>query len=353
MSKSIKQRVRGMMYHSATEALRDSVARKPREMAVSKAYHSGETALGYYPIHLDIESTSICNLDCPMCPYPEMRIKKGNMTFDLFKNIIDQCDGKVFDVLLHMYGEPLVNKEIFKMIAYAKEKGVRITSMSTNLTLLTRDKGKQLIEAGLDKITLSFDGTDKETFEQVRLGANYEKCLDNLLGFLELKKETGAKKPFTVLQVIQMKQTEPGLQAFVDRFSKMNVDLLKVKSFDTWAGQIEDKTDPMKPSTYHRGNVNDERKPCPLLWYYMSIRWDGRVVPCCRDYDNHEILGDITKESLLDVWNGKRFQALRREHLKGEYENSVLCSKCVEWSKYKMPEPGKLIQHISPVMRII
>jgi radical SAM protein with 4Fe4S-binding SPASM domain len=353
MSKSIKQRVRGMMYHSATEALRDSVARKPREMAVSKSYHSGETSLGYYPIHLDIESTSICNLDCPMCPYPEMRIKKGNMTFDLFKNIIDQCDGKVFDVLLHMYGEPLVNKEIFKMIAYAKEKGVRITSMSTNLTLLTRDKGKQLIDAGLDKITLSFDGTDKETFEQVRLGANYEKCLDNLLGFLELKKETGAKNPFTVLQVIQMKQTEPGLQAFVDRFSKMNVDLLKVKSFDTWAGQIEDKTDPMKPSTYHRGNVNDERKACPLLWYYMSIRWDGRVVPCCRDYDNHEILGDITKESLMDVWNGKRFQALRREHLKGEFENSVLCSKCVEWSKYKMPEPGKLISHISPVMRII
>jgi radical SAM protein with 4Fe4S-binding SPASM domain len=353
MSKSIKQRVRGMMYHSATEALRDSIARKPREMAVSKSYHSGETSLGYYPIHLDIESTSICNLDCPMCPYPEMRIKKGNMTFDLFKNIIDQCDGKVFDVLLHMYGEPLVNKEIFKMIAYAKEKGVRITSMSTNLTLLTRDKGKQLIDAGLDKITLSFDGTDKETFEQVRLGANYEKCLDNLLGFLELKKETRAKKPFTVLQVIQMKQTEPGLQAFVDRFSKMNVDLLKVKSFDTWAGQIEDKTEPMKPSTYHRGNVNDERKACPLLWYYMSIRWDGRVVPCCRDYDNHEILGDITKESLMDVWNGKRFQALRRDHLKGEFENSVLCSKCVEWSKYKMPEPGKLISHISPVMRII
>jgi radical SAM protein with 4Fe4S-binding SPASM domain len=353
MSKSIKQRVRGMMYHSATEALRDSIARKPREMKVSKSYHSGETSLGYYPIHLDIESTSICNLDCPMCPYPEMRIKKGNMTFDLFKNIIDQCDGKVFDVLLHMYGEPLVNKEIFKMISYAKEKGVRITSMSTNLTLLTREKGKQLIDAGLDKITLSFDGTDKETFEQVRLGANYEKCLDNLLGFLELKKETGAKNPFTVLQVIQMKQTEPGLQAFVDRFSKMNVDLLKVKSFDTWAGQIEDKTEPMKPSTYHRGNVNDERKACPLLWYYMSIRWDGRVVPCCRDYDNHEILGDITKESLMDVWNGKRFQALRRDHLKGDFDNSVLCSKCVEWSKYKMPEPGKLIQHISPVMRII
>src|SRR5262245_14063014 len=247
MSKPIKERVRGMMYHSATEALRDSIARKPREMAVSKSYHSGETSLSYYPIHLDIESTSICNLDCPMCPYPEMRIKKGNMTFDLFKNIIDQCDGKVFDVLLHMYGEPLVNKEIFKMIAYAKEKGVRITSMSTNLTLLTRDKGKQLIDVGLDKITLSFDGTDKETFEQVRLGANYEKCLDHLLGFLQLKKDTAAKKPFTVLQVIQMKQTEPGLKEFVDRFSKLNVDLLKVKSFDTWAGQIEYKTEPMKP----------------------------------------------------------------------------------------------------------
>ena len=76
----------------------------------------------------------------------------------------------------------------------------------------------------------------------------------------------------------------------------------------------------------------------------MSIRWDGRVVPCCRDYDNHEILGDITKETLMDIWNGKRFQALRRDHLEGEYDNSVLCSKCVEWSKYRMPEPGSLMQ---------
>lgn len=353
MSKTIHERIRGMMYHGPSDMIRDSAARKPREMAVSRAFYARETQLPYYPIHLDIESTSICNLDCPMCPYPEMRIKKGNMTFELFQNIIDQCDGKVFDVLLHMYGEPLVNKEIFRMISYAKEKGVRVTSMSTNLTLLTREKGQQLIEAGLDKLTLSFDGTDKETFEAVRLGANYEKCLTNLLGFLELKQEMKAKTPFTVLQIIQMKQTEPGLKDFVERFSKLNVDLLKIKSFDTWGGQIEHKTDEMKPSTYHRGDVNADRKPCPLLWYYMSIRWDGRVVPCCRDYDNHEILGDITKESLMDIWNGKRFQLLRKEHLDGNYENSELCGKCVEWSKYKMPEPHEFLQRISPVMRII
>lgn len=350
----IRERVRGMMYHTPKDMLRDSIARKPREITVSRAYHGRETKLSYYPIHLDVETTSICNLDCPMCPYPEMVIKKGNMTFDLFQHIIDQCDGKVFDVLLHMYGEPLVNKEIFRMIAYAKRKGVRVTSMSTNLTLLTRDKSKQLIEAGLDKITLSFDGTDKETFEKVRLGANYEKCLENLMGFLEVKQQMKSRFPFTVLQIIQMKETEPGLKEFVARFKDLpSVDLLKVKSFDTWAGQIEHRTEEMKPSTYDRNDVNDSRKPCPLLWYYMSIRWDGRVVPCCRDYDNHEILGDITKESLMEVWNSKRFQLLRADHLEGNYENSVLCAKCVEWSKYRMPEPAKLLKRISPVMRII
>jgi radical SAM protein with 4Fe4S-binding SPASM domain len=351
--RSIRERIRGMMYHGPAQMVQDSVARKPREIAVSKAYHNSETSLEYYPIHLDIESTSICNLDCPMCPYPEMQIKKGNMNFELFQKIIDQCDGKVFDVLLHMYGEPLINKDIFKMIRYAKDRGVRITSLSTNLTLLTKEKSGKLIEAGLDKITLSFDGTDKETFEQVRKGANFEKCLQNLYGFLEVKQELKSRNPFTVLQIIQMRETEPGLKDFVDRFSKLPVDLLKVKSFDTWAGQIEHRTEEMKPSTYHRNNVNDDRKPCPLLWYYMSIRWDGRVVPCCRDYDNHEILGDVTKESLLDVWNGKRFQALRQDHLNGNFENSVLCAKCVEWSKYRMPKPQQLLQRISPVMRII
>lgn len=352
--KTVHERIRGMMYHGPAEMIRDSAIRKPREIAVSRAYHGAETSLAYYPIHLDIESTSICNLDCPMCPYPEMKIQKGNMSLDLFKKIIDQCSGKVFDVLLHMYGEPLINKELFEMIRHAKEHGVRVTSLSSNLTLLTKEKARKLIEAGLDKITLSFDGTDKQTFEQVRKGANFEKCLQNLHGFLEVKQEMKSKHPFTVLQIIQMKETEPGLKEFVSKFSQLpEVDLLKVKSFDTWAGQIEHRTEEMKPSTYHRAHVNEDRKPCPLLWYYMSIRWDGRVVPCCRDYDNHEILGDVTKESLLEIWNGKRFQGLRREHLDGKFENSILCAKCVEWSKYRMPEPTKLMQRISPVMRII
>lgn len=353
MKKTVNQRIRGMMYRSAAEMLRDSIVRKPRELAVSRAYHSGQTELPYYPIHLDVESTSICNLSCPMCPYPEMSIPKGNMTMALFRRIIDQCDGKVFDVLLHMYGEPLVNKSIFEMIRYAKENGVRVISMSTNLTLLNRDRSRKLIEAGLDKLTLSFDGTDPETFERVRKGASYEKCLNNLKEFLDVKKEMRARNPFTVLQVIQMKETEPGLKDFVETFSRLKVDLVKVKSFDTWAGQVEHRTEELKPEAYGRADVNEHRAPCPLLWFYMSIRWDGRVVPCCRDYDNHEILGNINTQSLMEIWNGKRFQELRREQLQKQYGKSRLCANCVEWSKYRMPKPGGLMRRVSPVTRVI
>jgi MoaA/NifB/PqqE/SkfB family radical SAM enzyme len=307
MKKPLKERIRGMMYRSYAEMLQDSAVRKPRELAVSRAYHSGRSRLGHYPVHLDVETTSICNLECPMCPYPEMRIPKGNMSMDLFRQIIDQCDGKVFDVLLHMYGEPLVNKSIFEMIAYAKQNGVRVTSMSTNLTLLTRERSAKLIGSGLDKLTLSFEGTDKETFEQVRKGASYEKCLENLRGFLEVRQQKRAQNPFAVLQIVQMKETEPGLKEFVDTFSKWTIDLLKVKSF----------------------------------------------VPCCRDYDNHEVLGDVNTQSLMDIWNSPRFMELRGEHLRGEYAKSALCAKCVEWSKYAMPKPGRLLRKISPVTRII
>ena len=68
--------------------------------------------------------------------------------------------------------------------------------------------------------------------------------------------------------------------------------------------------------------------PCMFLWYSMSILWDGRVVPCCIDFKGEYILGDVKKESLLDIWNGERLVELRRKMIKKRYKEVNLCKGC-------------------------
>lgn len=92
------------------------------------------------PIRAWIETSSVCNLRCIMCPNKSLSAAdKGLMRFDLFRKVIDELKGSVRDVYLHHRGEPLLNPDLFRMIAYAEAAGVR-TRFHTNGTLLTEEK---------------------------------------------------------------------------------------------------------------------------------------------------------------------------------------------------------------------
>ena len=123
-----------------------------------------------------IESTNICNLDCVMCPTGLKQVKrpKGYMDFDLFKSIVDEMAPYVKATTLHIWGEPLMHKRIFDMVAYCRQKGLR-AEISTNATLLDERKAQGLLDAGLDTIYLCLDGFRPETYEAIRVKADYER----------------------------------------------------------------------------------------------------------------------------------------------------------------------------------
>ena len=109
------------------------------------------------------------------------------MNFRLYKKIIDEIASKVYDVNLFHRGEPLLNKNIVPMIAYANKKGIR-TRIHTNATLMNKELDRNMILAGLGLISFSFDGYTKEIYEKNRNGANFEKSLVNIIDFLKVKK---------------------------------------------------------------------------------------------------------------------------------------------------------------------
>ena len=289
-----------------------------------------------------MEPTSFCNLKCPMCTSKDIpEDKTGYMDWDLYKKIIDEAKGYVFDINLFIGGESLFHKRLPDMIRYAKDNGIG-TRLSTNATVLTKDKTKALIDAGLDFIIFSFDGYEKEAYEKIRVNANFEKTLGNIKGFLEEKKRRGSRKPYVVFQVIEGLDDENTVEkrkAFLKGLEGLPIDKISLIEPHTFGGKISRNGD-KKFRTVGRKYV-----PCTFLWYSMSVRWDGTVVPCCVDLAGDMPLGDVRKETLLEIWNGQRLIELREKIASGKYTDVPLCRGCdILWKEQLFGIPVKSLK---------
>jgi MoaA/NifB/PqqE/SkfB family radical SAM enzyme len=303
------------------------------------AYESGQTRLVPPPDRLYIESTNICNLSCIMCPTgrKEQVRKKGYMDFELFKAIVDQMAPWVQATTLHIWGEPLLHPRLFDMIAYCRQRGLH-SEISTNATLLNEERARRVLDAGLGGIYLCLDGMRPETYEQIRINADYEKTNANIRRFIELKQAGGYAEPFVNLQIIEMERTVGEIDEFVNAWKLPGVDRINVKPFDSWAGQVTD-INALRPDD---GQSQVQRYACPNLWYHTHIYWDGRIAMCDRDFNLAYDLGNVRsldgEVRVLENWNGPKMQKLRRLHVQNKLDGVSPCNTCVEWAWWK-PKP--------------
>ncbi len=289
------------------------------------AYQRGATHGRFFPDRLYVESTSFCNLRCVMCPtgLGTIRRPKGYMTMDLYRRIVDEVAPMAPAVVLHSWGEPVMHPKLFDMIRYARARDVW-TETSTNITLLTEDRARKVIDAGLNQLFLAMDGVTRATYERVRVGASWDATVRNIETLLELKRRLGSQMKI-VMQIIAMRETRDEVGEFVRRWTRPGVDQVNVKHLDTWGDQAAEITahaiDKVEPPV---------RRPCPNLWYHGYIFWDGTLVSCERDYDARTPLGNV-RDGVLATWHGERMRALRRMHVDGDFQ-APACRNCVEWS---------------------
>jgi radical SAM protein with 4Fe4S-binding SPASM domain len=288
---------------------------------IFRAYKGRKTKLDYMPVRLWIEPTSVCNLRCVMCPNKDLsKAQKGFMDFELFKKIIDEAKGFVSDVHLLHRGESLLHPRFFDMVRYAHEAGI-VTRFHTNGTLLDEDKARRLIEAGLDQFAFSFDGMDKETYETIRVNADFETTVRNITRFLEIKKELGAKKPVTFIELIRFpdvfkKYDKSAQKAFLDRFKGLPLDHLHIKELHNWAGDVGQAP----PKTSY--------SPCTFLWHALIIFWDGAVLPCTQDFFGALTLGSVKDSTIREIWNNDKMVRLREKILAHDVADLETCSQC-------------------------
>lgn len=281
---------------------------------------SGKPQCRCRPNFMTLELTNICNLNCSICPHDKMKRPLKNMEFSLFRNIIDQAAGYLEVVDLDLYGEFTFNPRWKEMIRYAKDAGI-FTVLNTNATLLDDKVISDLVDSGLDYLSLSFDGASPGVYESVRRGADYGKTFNNISRLLEINRSI-----FTVVQMVLTRETAGEVDGFRRLWKDSGVDAVRVKDympFDPEKGNM---------SPHKREKQPGKTPPCLFLWKNLVVCSDGTAVPCCVDYDKALPLGDLNIHSIDEIWNGPVMQELRTRHARGESAQVELCSRCSPYS---------------------
>lgn len=294
-------------------------------------FHRKTTAKGN-PQLFNIELTNHCPMNCIMCPRRHMKRKLGHMDINLFKKIIDQTKGNTYSVWLHHFGESLLHPQLAECIKYAEKNNIK-TKISINPGFLNKELGKKLIDSNLTYLHISLDGIDDKMYKKLRgKNADYKKAVENINEFLKLKK---GKKPYIALAMIHMKSTKDKVEEFKRYWTRPGIDKVEIKEFTTWEGSDKKITELADQSQKSEGYKKSLDYPCVRPWHRMTVLWDGRVVPCCFDYDGKYILGDLNKETLKEIWNGEKMKVLRKQHILNKFDKNHLCYNCKE--KYGMP----------------
>lgn len=269
-----------------------------------------------FPIHLDLESTSACNLKCFMCFQSFNPPKPGYMDFGLFKKCIDEGVEKgLCSIKLQYRGEPLMHPKLVEMVKYAKDRGVLEVMFNTNATLLDENKARGLIDAGLDKIICSIDGCTKEVYEKVRIGAKFETVLENIKRLQELKKEAGVKKPVVRVQMVDTPKNHHQIKEYLEFWGKI-VEHVAVEKMNDYHEKENVEICPSKDFE------------CSQLWQRLFVLWNGDITLCCGDLYSKLILGNVWRDSISKIWTSDKLNHFRTLHTSGQSHKMQICAEC-------------------------
>jgi radical SAM protein with 4Fe4S-binding SPASM domain len=234
--------------------------------------------------HINIETTNICTKKCPFCYFGNVTnpLKLKVMSDKLFKSLIDQLADMKYRGRISLFeiNEPLTDPSIFERVAYVKKKLPRsLHVMVTNGDLLTPKKLERLFQLGVDRIDLNaYNKSDLIRNKNLLKKAKYPK--DRLIRY--------------------------------DKTQRFLTTLWASRggSLDKYKKKIIPK------------------KPCELVHVQMIIKSNGDVVGCANDLYRKQIMGNVTKQAIKDVWFGEKFETLRKNLNQGKRHKFPLCKGC-------------------------
>jgi len=295
------------------------------------------------PVEYIVETTAKCNLYCPMCPRETHKQPKEDMADEIFTQLVQEAGASAEHMMLIGLGEPFMDRKIFERIEYCEQHNIS-TLLSTNGTFLDEKTAERLLDSPLEHITLSMDGTSKESYEYYRKGAKFEKVRDNFVRFAQMKHERKASVQ-VVVQMVRMERNAGEVDEFLRFWSAVpGVDQVRIK---------EDETNLLQPDSGHI--AEDWKYPCHYLWRGpMYVKHSGEVYPCCQSYMlNGAPVGNIGTEELGDIWNSDEMRRMRRLHVAGRAGEIDICSRCCTTIPHPLLVAGSLLLHGKTVRKML
>jgi len=273
------------------------------------------------PTNAIFEMSSRCILKCPLCNtgglsdrFPHVR--RGDMSFETFRAGLDKLLPELGQVLLYNWGEPFLNKDLFRCIEYAHRHDVR-TQMSSNMMLYTEGNGLKLLDSGLTKLIVSADGLTQESYGRYRKGGDLSKVVAAVENMVRLKRERGTGFPLIEMQFIVFRHNEREMDAYRRSWLTKGVDavnFIRMSYMSKEGRKVADDMElaPVHPD-YQPHHPYGKMNRCSELYYHVSIDYNGDWYTCCfPSGDPAYRVGNIVRDDFWSVWNGTDYRYFRR-----------------------------------------
>lgn len=323
-------------------------------LLVKLQYKLGMVRVIGHPSVLIVDTINVCNMNCPLCP-TGLHVPgraKGTMEMSMFRQIMDELGEYAFTVVLHNWGEPLLNKNIYAMIECARRKHLK-TVMSSNLNIASDDDFAALVNSGLDELIVSLPGTTEETYNQYVRAGDFKQVIRNVERLVATKRSLNVAKPKIIWQFLVFAHNVHQVEELDAMAQRLGVDEVSVLSAQLGGpGQtpyvghanteklaakwlLPDKRFVREFDYFSAsGNLNEHK--CGFLWNALTINWDGSVSPCCCVYDPETDFGNLKQNSFAEIWNNELFRSSRALFNRKKQKvgsNNTICRACKIFSK--------------------
>ena len=321
-------------------------------LKLKRHYRAFDETVATYPYTLRIEPVNACNLKCPLCPTGVGQIDRPRsvMSEAQYQSLLDELGDYLFFVRMYIWGEPLLNKRLWRLVTMTEERGIG-SEISTNLSVpLTDQTIDRLIEARLSWMIVSVDGATPETYRRYRRGGNLELVVANTRRIADRKRVLGIDTPYLEWQFIPMRHNEHEMDEIVRMGRDNGVDGVRFKPgrFDktseiavagTIMGPLIAQWKPTKTKIYHASENTGAAYHdfhCPFLWGHAVVHADGGIGSCCESHLLEHDGGNLAKGSFVEQWNGPAFRRMRQVAVGrtvGAHDDATPCANCTMFAK--------------------
>ena len=290
------------------------------------------------PISISVEPTTFCNLNCPECPSGLKKFSRptGKITREDFANILEQMGRHLQYITLYFQGEPLLNKDFAEFVRMARCKNIYVAT-STNAHYLDENAAHEMVQSGLNRLIISLDGTDADTYVKYRRGGNFNQVLENIKTMVRVRKASGKKHPLLELQFLVLKHNQHQVEEIKKLGKELGFDIVSLKTAQVY--EFEEGNDFIpdidRYSRYEKqadGKYRIKNKLpnyCFRMWSGCVVTWDSRVVPCCFDKDAEHQFGKMDEQDFKTIWRSPDYNAFRQQILKDRSQIDI-CRNCSE-----------------------